>query len=123
MRGIDLRRVWSGELNIADRKLNGEHFNTSQSTPFWVRHRTTSELARIRARRGATMGRWKKRVTADDGTDLGYDLRADPGEERPFDGSQTGLACRQPAPPSGAASRVQLDPQQIEALKSLGYAH
>jgi len=62
----------------------------------------------------------KKRVVAEDGSDLGYDLSIDADELRPVPGPSTGVAATVPPAP-GPSGAVELDPAQIEMLRSLGY--
>ena len=121
--GIDLTPVLSGEVALADRIVNAEHFRAIYPTQLWPRNRTEEEMRVIRARRGAAVGRTLKRVVSQDGTDYGYDLVSDPFEQSPFDGASTGYPASIPEMPDIHIRPVELDPEQIEALRSLGYVH
>jgi hypothetical protein len=72
------------------------------------------------ARKQAVVGRDRKRIVAADGSDAGYDLIADPGEERPFPGSQSRLSARVPEA-EAAETTATLDPLQRKVLEVLGY--
>jgi hypothetical protein len=61
-----------------------------------------------------------KRIVAADGSDSGYDLSLDPGEKRPFPGSETNLSARVPEPELTRAAPA-LDPVQSKMLEVLGY--
>lgn len=110
-----------GETDPADRVVRAEHFNSIQATRFWSQHRTAEELASVFARRAAAIGERQKRVVAEDGSDLGYDLLRDPDEQRPFPGERTGLEVEVPGAPKRVEGAPRLDPAQLEALRSLGY--
>ena len=117
--GLDLAPalLGSGPRPPADRPMVAEHYR-SQAASRW--RRSPEEMAPLVARKMAVVSQGRKRVVAEDGSDLGYDLVADPDENRPGPGTATGLAAI--APPNPAiAGKVELDPAQIEALKSLGY--
>ena len=66
------------------------------------------------------MSRSLKRIIAADGSDSGYDLRADPGEERPFQVHETNLSAWIPEPEAGRAAPAP-DPVQRKMLEALGY--
>ncbi|MBW1687984.1 MAG: hypothetical protein JRS35_23350 [Deltaproteobacteria bacterium] len=61
-----------------------------------------------------------KRIVAADGSDSGYDLVADPGEERPFPGTETELSAHIPEP-QATEEDVEFDPLQRRMLEMLGY--
>lgn len=121
--GIDLGPVIAGEVSLKDRLVTAEHYRTERATQLWAQYRSHEEMRSIQARRAAVVGTGRKRVVAQDGTDLGYDLLADPLELRPFAGIDTGHQAAVPAPPKIDAGPIELDPAQIEALRSLGYVH
>jgi arylsulfatase A-like enzyme len=121
--GIDLGPVIAGEISLQDRLVTAEHYRTERATQLWAQYRSPEEMRSIQARRAAVVGAGRKRVVAQDGTDLGYDLLADPMEQRPFAGIDTGHQASVPAPPEIDAGPIELDPAQIEALRSLGYVH
>ena len=83
-------------------------------------HHHPAEVDYLLARKRAVVGRDHKRIVAADGSDEGYDLIADPGEERPFPGGQTNLSARVPEPGT-AETTVALDPLQRKLLEVLGY--
>ena len=61
-----------------------------------------------------------KRIVAEDGSDAGFDLRADPGEQRPFAGRATRLAARVPEP-EAERKPVPMDAVPRKMLQVLGY--
>jgi len=113
----------AGEIDLVDRLVTAEHYRTDRATQLWAQYRTPAEMRSIQARRAAVVGGGRKRVVAQDGTDLGYDLQSDPLEQRPFDGLAIGYDVSVPTPRDAATGPVELDPAQIEALRSLGYVH
>src|SRR5262249_21704773 len=119
--GVDLRDVIAGRRSLADRVVRAEHMRTDLSTNLWSLNRSPEELRSIRARRAAAVGVEFKRIVAENGEDEGYDLPDDPLELRPFPGARTGLFAQVPAPPAPHGPVHELDPAQIDALKSLGY--
>lgn len=119
--GIDLRPALAGEASLSEREVRAEHMRTDVATHLWSLHRSAAELRSIRARRAAAVGAVRKRVVAEGGIDDGYDLALDPGEEHPFPGEETGLAVSVPGPFRHPGPSRELDPAQIEALRSLGY--
>jgi arylsulfatase A-like enzyme len=121
--GIDLGPVMVGEVDLRDRLVTAEHYRTERATQLWAQYRSPAEMRSIQARRAAVVGAGRKRVVAQDGTDLGYDLLADPLEQRPFDGIDTGHEASVPTRPEIDSGPIELDPAQIEALRSLGYVH
>lgn len=122
--GVDLAGLISGSDGPpAPRLVHAEHFRTLTATQDWYLHRSAEELRSIRARRAATVGEGVKRVVAEDGTDFGYDLASDAGEERPFAGAATGLPAAVPGYAGAPVAAPELDAAQIEALKALGYNH
>ena len=74
----------------------------------------------IFARKQAVLRGSTKRVVSEDGSDLGYDLVADPREEHPFPGWRTRLVARVPEPKAGADAS-ELSEAQRTALQTLGY--
>jgi arylsulfatase A-like enzyme len=121
--GIDLGPAMAGEVRLQDRLVTAEHYRTARATQLWAQYRSPEEMRSILARRAAVVGAGRKRVVAEDGTDVGYDLLADPLEQRPFHGIDTGYDASVPVPREVDAGPVELDPAQIEALRSLGYVH
>jgi hypothetical protein len=71
-------------------------------------------------RKQAVVSRGLKRILAADGSDSGYDLSADPGEERPFPGGETKLSAQVPEPDM-VRKAPTLDPIQSRMLEVLGY--
>ncbi|HUC44661.1 MAG TPA: sulfatase-like hydrolase/transferase [Candidatus Sulfotelmatobacter sp.] len=119
--GTDLRDVIDGKVSLADRVVHAEHMRTDVATSMWALNRFGDELKSIRARRAAAVGMELKRIVAENGEDDGFDLMRDPGEEHPMPGETTGLSVAVPKPPPPRGPVRELDPAQIEALKSLGY--
>ena len=72
------------------------------------------------ARKQAVVSGNLKRIVAEDGSDSGYDLSLDPGEERPMPGSETSLSAEVPEP-EVARKAPTLDPVQSKMLEVLGY--
>ncbi len=79
-----------------------------------------AEVEHLLARKQAVVGGFVKRVASEDGTDAAYDLRSDPGEERPFPGSEAPFTARVPEP-DAAATPVILDAVPRKMLEVLGY--
>ena len=122
--GIDLLPILLGTAPAPEARLiRAEHFRTLQATQDWYLHRSAEELRSIRSRRGATVGEGVKRVVAENGEDLGYDLTADAAEDKPFAGALTGLPAAVPSFAGAPVAPPEMDPAQIEALKALGYNH
>jgi len=122
--GIDLLPILLGTAPAPEARLiRAEHFRTLQATQDWYLHRSAEELRSIRSRRGAIVGEGVKRVVAENGEDLGYDLTADAAEDKPFAGALTGLPAAVPSFAGAPVAPPEMDPAQIEALKALGYNH
>jgi arylsulfatase A-like enzyme len=121
--GIDLAPAMAGEVDLKDRVVTAEHFRAIYPTQLWPQNRTPEEMRVIRARRGAAVGWQLKRIISQDGTDYGYDLHADPDERDPFDGARTGYDASIPEMPDIEIKKVDLPPEQIEALRALGYVN
>ena len=119
--GLDLRGVIDGKQSMADRIVRAEHMRTDLATHLWSLNRPPSELRSIRARRAAVIGGFFKRIVAEDGEDDGFNLEEDPGELHPMPGEATRLFTEVPKPPPPRGPARDLDPAQIDALKSLGY--
>jgi arylsulfatase A-like enzyme len=117
--GVDLEPALRGARLPAQRPIVAEHYR-NPGLALWARHRSRAELIELSARRMAVVVGEKKRVVAEDGTDLGFDLAADPRELRAVAGATTGIAASVPPEP-GPAGTVTMDRAQIEALRSLGY--
>lgn len=89
--GINLLPALHGTESLAGRVVFAEQGYAVYTTSGWQTRYPLRDLEPERIPRTAlTDGRFK-RVIVSDGRDLGYDLRADPGELRPFDGALTGL--------------------------------
>jgi arylsulfatase A-like enzyme len=117
--GMDLLPALRGGPLPAERPMVAEHYR-NPALVLWERNRPAEELTRLRARKMAVVLAARKRVVAEDGSDAGYDLGADPGELHPVPGASTGLAAAVPPVP-GPAGTVEMDKAQIEMLRSLGY--
>jgi arylsulfatase A-like enzyme/1-acyl-sn-glycerol-3-phosphate acyltransferase len=97
--GVDLSPALRGGEGPGVRTLRAEHWRTDPFTgAFWV-GRPWATLPAVRARRAAAVRGDVKRVRAEDGTDEGFDLAADPDERRPFPGAATGLDAPLPEAP------------------------
>ena len=118
--GVDLGPVVRGERSLAGRTLLAEHLRTDFLTSGWQLLDPTGDHTAIRARRAAARRGDLKRMVAEDGTDEGYDLSADPDEEAPQPGHLVSLAVRLPTP--GDTTPVPaLDQATTDALQALGY--
>jgi len=119
--GRDLRSVIAGGGDREPRRVRAEQFRPSamMGARGWPHHHP-DEVDYLFARKRAVVGRDRKRIVSADGSDAGYDLIADPGEERPFPGSQTRLSARVPET-EAAEPAATLDPLQRKVLKVLGY--
>ena len=117
--GIDLLPLFSDGAERAVRQVRAEQFSPKTLAHGWARQRP-AEVEYLFARKQAVVSGSLKRIVAEDGTDSGYDLSLDPGEERPFPGSETSLKAEVPEP-EGARTPPTLDPIQTKMLEVLGY--
>jgi hypothetical protein len=99
--------------------VRAEQFRPGESAHGWTHQRPT-EVGYLFARKQAVVSGSLKRIVAADGSDRGYDLRADPGEERPFPGEKTNLRASIPKPEAGRTAPAP-DPVQRKMLEVLGY--
>ena len=99
--------------------MRAEQFSPKTLAHGWA-HQRPDEVDYLFARKQAVVSRGLKRILAADGSDSGYDLSADPGEERPFPGSETKLSAQVPEPDM-ARKAPTLDPIQSRMLDVLGY--
>jgi hypothetical protein len=99
--------------------VRAEQFSKETMARGWA-HQRPAEVDYLFARKQAVVSRSLKRIIAADGSDSGYDLSLDPGEERPFPGSETELLARVPEP-EAARTPPSLDPIQSKMLEVLGY--
>jgi arylsulfatase A-like enzyme len=117
--GIDLLPLFSKGEEYAGRQVRAEQFRPKTLAHGWARQRP-AEIDYLHARKQAVVSRSLKRIVAADGSDSGYDLSLDPGEERPFPGSETNLLARVPEAELTRAAPA-LDPIQSKMLEVLGY--
>lgn len=117
--GIDLEPLLQGGGKLERRLVRAEQFSPKELAHGWA-HQRPSEVDYLFARKQAVVSLSGKRIVAADGSDRGYDLRGDPGEERPFPGSDTGLSARVPEPQANRPAPT-LDPIQSKMLEVLGY--
>jgi len=117
--GIDLRPLLLEGGKLEQRLIRAEQFSPSTLAHGWAQQRP-AEVDYLHARKQAVVSQSLKRIVAADGSDSGYDLRADPGEERPFPGSETRLRAQVPEP-EAARTAPTLDPIQSKMLEVLGY--
>jgi arylsulfatase A-like enzyme len=117
--GIDLRPLLREGGKLERRLVRAEQFSPDTLAHGWA-HQRPDEVEYLHARKQAVVSRDLKRIIAADGSDSGYDLRADPGEERPFAGQETHLGARVPEPEAGRTAPA-LDPVQSKMLEVLGY--
>jgi arylsulfatase A-like enzyme len=117
--GVDLRPLLHEGGRLERRRVRAEQFSPDTLAHGWA-HQRPDEVEYLHARKQAVVSRDLKRIIASDGSDLGYDLRTDPGEERPFPGQETQLSARVPEPEEGRAPPA-LDPVQSKMLEVLGY--
>jgi arylsulfatase A-like enzyme len=117
--GIDLRPLLHEGGRLERRRVRAEQFSPDTLAHGWTHHRP-DEVEYLHARKQAVVSRDLKRIIAADGSDSGYDLRTDPGEERPFPGQETHLSAWVPEPEEGRAPPA-LDPVQSKMLEVLGY--
>jgi arylsulfatase A-like enzyme len=117
--GLDLGPVMGGVASLGDTRLvTAEQFRPPGAHG-WRRQRP-DQIEHLLARKQAVVAGGLKRIVAEDGSDAGYDLRTDPGEERPFAGRGTGLAARVPEPDAERAP-VPVDAVPRKMLEVLGY--
>jgi arylsulfatase A-like enzyme len=117
--GIDLRPLLQEGGRLERRLVRAEQFSPDTLAHGWA-HQRPVEVDYLFARKQAVVSRSLKRIVAADGSDVGYDLRADQGEERPFPGSETNLSAQVPEPEAGRTAPA-LDPVQSKMLEVLGY--
>ena len=119
--GTDLRDVIVGDP-AKGRVLYAQQFRTPAPIALgWERHHSRATIARLQARKtAAVVGTWK-RVIAEDGTDLNFDLVADPAELHPIPTAGVGLPLQLPRPGTRRQSGHDLDPGTLAALRALGY--
>ncbi len=117
--GIDLRPLLREGGMLERRLVRAEQFSKDTRKLGWAHHRP-AKVDYLHARKQAVVSRNLKRIIAADGSDSGFDLRADPGEERPFLGQETNLRAWVPEPEAGRTPPA-LDPVQSKMLEVLGY--
>jgi arylsulfatase A-like enzyme len=117
--GIDLGPLLREGEMLERRLVRAEQFSKDTRKLGWARYRP-AEVDYLHARKQAVVSRNRKRIIAADGSDSGFDLRADPGEERPFQGQETNLDAWVPEPETGRTPPT-LDPVQSKMLEVLGY--
>jgi arylsulfatase A-like enzyme len=117
--GIDLRPLLRKGGRLERRVVQAEQFRSDTHARTWA-HQRPAEVDHLFARKQAVVSRSAKRIVAADGSDRGYDLRVDPGEERPLPGSDTGLSAEVPEPLAGRNTPAP-DPVQRKMLEVLGY--
>jgi arylsulfatase A-like enzyme len=118
--GIDLRPLLEEGGGRGGRHVRAEEFRpTIMGDRGWRLHHP-AEADYLLARKQAVVGGALKRIVSGDGSDAGYDLIGDPGEERPFAGFETNLSARVPEP-TAAETAAALDPLQRKVLEALGY--
>jgi arylsulfatase A-like enzyme len=115
--GVDLRPLLREGGKLERRLVRAEQF--AKLDHGWA-HQRPAEVDYLFARKQAVVSRSLKRIVAADGSDSGYDLRLDPGEEQPFPGSKTNLSAQVPEPDM-ARTAPALDPIQSKMLEVLGY--
>jgi arylsulfatase A-like enzyme len=116
--GIDLGPLLAGDASPDARRVRAEQFRSPDGRS-WRRHRP-GEAVYLLARKQAVVGGGLKRIVAEDGSDVGYDLHADPAEERPFPGRGTRLSAWVPEP-DPESQPVPLDALPRKMLQVLGY--
>jgi arylsulfatase A-like enzyme len=117
--GIDLRPLLRKGGKLERRLVQAEQFRSDTHARSWA-HQRPAEVDHLFARKQAVVSRSMKRIVAANGSDRGYDLRVDPGEEQPFPGSDTELSARVPEPEAGRTAPAP-DPVQRKMLEVLGY--
>ncbi len=119
--GTDLRDVIAGD-RAKDRVLYAQQFRTPAPIALgWERHHSRATIARLQARKTAAIVETWKRVIAENGTDLTFDLVADPAELHPIPTADGELPLQLPRPAAGRQSGHVLDPGTRAALRALGY--
>jgi len=117
--GVDLGPLLGGGTGASGRRVRAEQFSPDKGGKGW-RHHRREQSDYLLARKEAVVDGTLKRIVSEEGSDLGYDLRLDPGEEHPFPGTATRLDARVPDP--GASQTVAtIDPFQQKVLQALGY--
>ena len=117
--GIDLRPLLREGGTLERQPVRAEQFSPKTLAHGWA-HQRPDEVGYLFARKRAVVDGRLKRIVAADGSDSGYDLSLDPGEERPFPGSETNLSARVPEPELTRTAPA-LDPIQSKMLEVLGY--
>jgi arylsulfatase A-like enzyme len=117
--GIDLLPLFLEGAQPTGRQVRAEQFSPETLAHGWA-HQRPGEVEYLFARKQAVVAGSLKRIVSADGSDSGYDLRADPGEVRPFPGSETRLSAQVPEPEL-ARPAPTLDPIQSKMLEVLGY--
>ena len=117
--GSDLAPLFSAGEEPGQRQVRAEQFRPMASAHGWP-HNRPAEIRYLFARKQAVVSRSLKRIVAADGSDSGYDLATDPGEERPFRGAETNLKAHIPEP-QATEKDVEFDPLQRKMLEMLGY--
>jgi arylsulfatase A-like enzyme len=117
--GIDLAPLFGAGEHPGQRRVRAEQFRPIESAHGWP-HNRPAEIGYLFARKQAVVSANLKRIVAADGSDSGYDLAGDPGEERPFPGAETDLSAHVPEPRATQAD-VEFDPLQRRMLEVLGY--
>jgi arylsulfatase A-like enzyme len=122
--GVDLRDVIGGD-GTTDRILYAQQFrNLTLMSRGWGRHHTPATVTHLQSRKtAAVLGTWK-RILVEDGSDMTFDLVADPAELHPLRAAEEALPARLPRP-AGRQHHVPdtMDPGTEAALRALGYIH
>ena len=118
--GIDLIPLLNDGGQPGGRQVRAEQFLSHKASAHTWTHQRPTEVVYLFARKQAVVSGSLKRIVAEDGSDRGYDLRADPGEERPFPGEKTNLRASIPNPEAGRTAPAP-DPVQRKMLEVLGY--
>jgi arylsulfatase A-like enzyme len=117
--GTDLAPLFHAGEHRGRRQARAEQFRPTELAHGWP-HNRPAEIRYLFARKQAVLSGSLKRIVAADGSDSGYDLATDPGEERPFPGSETNLGAHIPEAQATGAD-VEFDPFQRKMLEVLGY--